>query len=180
MHRGDVFMQFRDLPGLIRKSETISRIGKIENVEGMLLEASGGRTSIGEIYMIYDERENRHIPAEVIGFKQNKIQMMSYEDTNGISSGSIVRSTKKRLKIPVGDFLKGRVIDAMGRPIFGERFSDSQFCYVENTYTNPLKRPPITERLDFGVKAIDGLLTIGKGQRIGIFQEMERNSFEMA
>ena len=157
MHRGDVFMQFRDLPGLIRKSETISRIGKIENVEGMLLEASGGRTSIGEIYMIYDERENRHIPAEVIGFKQNKIQMMSYEDTNGISSGSIVRSTKKRLKIPVGDFLKGRVIDAMGRPIFGERFS------------NPLKRPPITERLDFGVKAIDGLLTIGKGQRIGIF-----------
>lgn len=162
-------MQFRDLPGLIRKSETISRIGKIENVEGMLLEASGGRTSIGEIYMIYDERENRHIPAEVIGFKQNKIQMMSYEDTNGISSGSIVRSTKKRLKIPVGDFLKGRVIDAMGRPIFGERFSDSQFCYVENTYTNPLKRPPITERLDFGVKAIDGLLTIGKGQRIGIF-----------
>ena len=58
MHRGDVFMQFRDLPGLIRKSETISRIGKIENVEGMLLEASGGRTSIGEIYMIYDEREN--------------------------------------------------------------------------------------------------------------------------
>ena len=49
MHRGDVFMQFRDLPGLIRKSETISRIGKIENVEGMLLEASGGRTSIGEI-----------------------------------------------------------------------------------------------------------------------------------
>lgn len=169
MHRGDVFMQFRDLPGLIRKSETISRIGKIENVEGMLLEASGGRTSIGEIYMIYDERQNRHIPAEVIGFKQNKIQMMSYEDTNGISSGSIVRSTKKRLKIPVGDFLKGRVIDAMGRPIFGEMFSDSQFCYVENTYTNPLKRPPITERLDFGVKAIDGLLTIGKGQRIGIF-----------
>lgn len=159
----------KDLPGLIRKSETISHIGKIENVEGMLLEMSGGKTSIGDIHMIYDERGNRQIAAEVIGFKGDRIQLMAFEDINGISSGSIVRSTNKRLKIPVGDFQIGRVIDAMGRPIFGEPFENSGYCYVESNYINPLKRPPITERLDFGVKAIDGMLTIGKGQRIGIF-----------
>lgn len=159
----------KDLPGLIRKSETISHIGKIEKVEGMLLEMSGGRTSIGDIHIIYDERGGRQIPAEVIGFKNDRIQLMAYEDTNGISSGSIVRSTNKRLKIPVGNFQKGRVIDAVGRPIYGEEFKNPEYCYVESSYINPLKRPPITERLDFGVKAIDGLLTIGKGQRIGIF-----------
>lgn len=159
----------KDLPGLIRNSEVIGHIGKIENVEGMLLEMSGSKTSIGDIHMIYHERENRRIPAEVIGFKEGRIQLMAYEDTNGLSSGSIVRSTNKRLKIPVGNFQKGRVIDAMGRPIFGEPFGESDYCYVESNYINPLKRPPITERLDFGVKAIDGLLTIGKGQRIGIF-----------
>lgn len=159
----------KNLPGLIYKSETISHIGKIENIVGMSMEASGGRASIGDIEMIYDEKENKQIPAEVIGFKDDHIQLMAYENTNGISAGSFVRNTRRRLKVPVGDFLKGRIIDAMGNPIYGEPFEDPEYYYVENAYINPLSRPPITERMHFGVKAIDGLLTIGKGQRIGIF-----------
>jgi len=81
-----------------------------------------------------------------------------------------VRNTKHRLKIPVGEFLRGRIINAMGEPIDGKGdFSPTQFYTVNSSYTNPLSRPPIRERLEFGVKAIDGLNTIGKGQRIGIF-----------
>ena len=72
--------------------------------------------------------------------------------------------------MPVGNFLRGRIINALGEPLDGkEEFQPTQFYTVNSSYTNPLSRPPIRERLEFGVKAIDGLNTIGKGQRIGIF-----------
>jgi len=72
--------------------------------------------------------------------------------------------------MPVGDFLKGRIVDAQGMPIDGGApFPESEYYTVNNSYMNPLDRPPIRERLQFGIKAIDGLNTIGKGQRIGIF-----------
>ena len=134
------------------------------------METSGGRSGIGDIVMIYNEEQNRQMPAEVVGFKDGKIQIMTYEATSGISSGSFVRNTKRRLKVPVGDFLRGRIINALGEPIDGkEGFTASRFYTVNSPYTNPLNRPPIRERLEFGIKAIDGLNTIGKGQRIGIF-----------
>nr|WP_330371098.1 FliI/YscN family ATPase [Enterocloster clostridioformis] len=152
------------------KSETVGHIGKIENVVGMSMEASGGRSSIGDIVLIYNEEQNRQMPAEVVGFKDGRIQLMTYEATGGIASGSFVRNTRRRLKVPVGDFLKGRIINAMGRPIDGRNiFHANQYYTVNSPYTNPLDRPPIRDRLEFGIKAIDGLNTIGKGQRIGIF-----------
>lgn len=161
---------FEQIPKLIAKSETVDRIGKIENVVGMSMEASGGRSSIGDIVMIYNEEQNRQVPAEVVGFKDGKLQLMTYDATSGITSGSFVRNTKKRLRVPVGDFLRGRIINALGEPIDGgESFSPSQYYTVNSPYINPLNRPPIRERLEFGIKAIDGLNTIGKGQRIGIF-----------
>ena len=161
---------YESIPKLISKTETVGHIGKIENVVGMSMEASGGRSSIGDIVMIYNEEQNQQTPAEVVGFKEGKIQLMTYESTSGITSGSFVRNTKHRLKIPVGEFLRGRIINAMGEPIDGKGdFSPTQFYTVNSSYTNPLTRPPIRERLEFGVKAIDGLNTIGKGQRIGIF-----------
>ena len=114
--------------------------------------------------------QNRQMPAEVVGFKNGKIQLMTYEATSGITSGSFVRNTRRRLKVPVGDFLKGRIINALGEPIDGkEDFKPSRTYTVNSPYTNPLSRPPIRERLEFGIKAIDGFNTIGKGQRIGIF-----------
>lgn len=161
---------YESIPKLISKTETVGHIGKIENVVGMSMEASGGRSSIGDIVMIYNEEQNQQTPAEVVGFKEGKIQLMTYESTSGITSGSFVRNTKHRLKIPVGEFLRGRIINAMGEPIDGKgEFTPTQFYTVNSSYTNPLNRPPIRERLEFGVKAIDGLNTIGKGQRIGIF-----------
>ncbi len=161
---------FKDLSDLIMKTETIDHIGKIENIVGMSMEASGGKASIGDIAYIYNEDRKEQIPVEVVGFKDDKIQLMAYENMSGIAAGSFVRNTRRRLKIPVGDFLRGRIIDAKGEPMDGKGpFENPRYYYVENPYINPMTRPPISDTLEFGVKAIDGMNTIGKGQRIGIF-----------
>ncbi len=160
----------REIPKLIMQAETVNHIGRIENVVGMSMEASGGGANIGDIVMIYDEEQRRQIQAEVVGFKEDRVQLMAYESMNGIGNNSFVRNTRKRLKIPVGEFLRGRIIDALGRPMDGKGdFTSSRYYYAENPKINPLTRPRISEPLSFGVKAIDGLNTIGKGQRIGIF-----------
>ncbi|MCR4653036.1 MAG: FliI/YscN family ATPase [Eubacterium sp.] len=156
---------------LIRNADTVSHIGKIENIIGLSMEASGGKCSIGDIVEIYSEEMGREVAAEVVGFRDGRLQLMTYESNNGITSGSFVRNTGHRLRIPVGEFLKGRIINAIGEPIDGkEAFPNNcDFYTVNSGYSNPLSRPPIRNRLNMGVKAIDGLNTIGKGQRIGIF-----------
>ena len=108
---------FSKLPGLIQKADTVNYIGKIENVVGMAMESSGHRASIGDIAMVYNEEEHRQIPAEVVGFRDDRMQLMSYENVSGITAGSFVRNTKRRLKIPVGEFLRGRIIDAKGQVV---------------------------------------------------------------
>ena len=153
---------FKNMTSLVLESETISHIGKIENIVGMGIEASGGKASMGDISLIYNEGSNKQIPAEIVGFKDEKIFLMPYDNMSGISVGSFVRNTKQRLRIPVGDFLRGRAIDAMGNPIDGKgNFKAEEYYTVESPYINPLDRPPITEKMEFGVKAIDGTLTIG-------------------
>lgn len=161
---------FENMPGIIYNAETISHIGKIENIVGMTIEASGGKAAIGDICHIYSENERGQVLAEVVGFKNDRILLMPYDQMTGMSAGNFVRNTGQQLRIPVGDFLKGRIIDAMGRPIDGQApFETDQYFSIKSPYINPLTRPPIHERMDFGIKPIDGLLSIGKGQRIGIF-----------
>ncbi len=135
-----------------------------------MVEASGGNCGIGDISTIYSQDTKGQVLSEVIGFKDDRILLMPYESTSGITAGSFVRNTKQRLKIPVGDFLRGRVINALGQPMDGlGDFDPKEFYPVDDTYINPLERPPISEKMSFGIKAIDGMLTIGKGQRVGIF-----------
>lgn len=161
---------FKNMPDMIYNAETISHIGKIENIVGMTIEASGGKAAIGDICHIYSENARGQALAEVVGFKNDRILLMPYDNMTGLAAGNFVRNTRQQLKIPVGDFLKGRIIDALGRPIDGlSDFKPDQFFSIENPYINPLSRPPISERMDFGIKAIDGTLSIGKGQRVGIF-----------
>ncbi len=160
----------KDIPAMIKQAETANYIGRIENIIGMSMEASGSGANVGDIVLIYNDELRKQIPAEVVGFKQDKVQLMAYENIKGIGSNSFVRNTKKRLKIPVGEALRGRIIDALGQPMDDkEPFEAGRYYYVESPKINPMSRPPIRERLSFGIKAIDGLNTIGKGQRIGIF-----------
>lgn len=154
----------------IRDGDMLSRTGKIENIVGMSIEASGGRGAIGDICRIYSAESNSQVLAEVVGFKSDRMLLMPYQNMNGLAPGSFVRNTGRRLRLQVGDFLRGRIINAMGKPIDGlEPFPEGDSYYVDSPYINPLTRPPIRERVDFGVRAIDSTLTIGKGQRIGIF-----------
>ena len=155
----------------VQQAETISYTGKIENIVGMSIEASGGRAAVGDICRIYNGESGGQVLAEVVGFKNDHILLMPYSDMNGISAGNFVRNTGRRLTLTMGSFLRGRVINALGQPIDGgPPFSGGvSFCVDGANYINPLTRPPIREKMEFGVKAIDSMLTIGKGQRIGIF-----------
>ena len=151
-------------------AETYSLTGKIENIVGMSIEASGGQAAVGDICRIYNSISGRQVTAEVVGFKNNHVLLMPYSDMNGISAGSFVRNTGKQLSLQVGEFLRGRIINALGQPLDGKGAFENGVSYCTGgSYVNPLQRPPIRERMEFGIKAIDSMLTIGKGQRIGIF-----------
>ena len=154
----------------IQNADTFSLTGKIENIVGMSIEASGGYAAVGDICRIYNGETGEQVTAEVVGFKNDRVLLMPYSDMSGIAAGNFVRNTGKQLTLPMGPFLRGRIINALGHPIDGNGPLETNAAHcVEGKYINPLSRPAITERMEFGVKAIDGLLTIGKGQRIGIF-----------
>lgn len=154
----------------IAQVDPYRHLGKIDKIVGMMVESMGPATSIGEICKIYTTIGGGHVLAEVVGFRDNKVLLMPYEDLAGVAPGSIVESTGTKLSVPVSDELVGRTINSLGQPIdeFGE-VNNTHHIDVESPYSNPLNRPRIVDRMTFGVKPIDGLLTIGKGQRMGIF-----------
>jgi len=162
--------KLKKIQDTLAKEDFCTYIGKVKRISGMMIEATGSKYKIGEVCEISTDTAGKKIRAEVVGFNDGRVLLMPYEDIKGIGLGNSVISTKNKLKIPVGDFLIGRIVDATGQPIDdGEEFYCDEYCYVDNEYINPLSRPRIDSSLSFGVKAIDGLLTIGKGQRMGIF-----------
>ena len=146
------------------------RLGRVKNIAGMMIETTGIHAKIGDICTITGLDDDSSILAEVVGFRDESVLLMAYGDVKGVSPGSLVESTGCQLRVPVGDYLIGRTIDVTGKPIDGlGDFKPTQFYDVQGKCVNPLDRPRITERMTYGIKAIDGLLTIGKGQRMGIF-----------
>ena len=161
---------FKNAIRQVGQAETIGHTGKIENIVGMSIEASGAKAAVGDICRIYSDESSSQIAAEVVGFKNDHILLMPYAEMSGISAGYFVRNTGRQLELKVGMHLKGRIINALGQPIDEGPPLDAGTPYcIGGGYINPLTRPPIREKMEFGVKAIDGLLTIGKGQRMGIF-----------
>ena len=120
----------------VQQAQTISYTGKIENIVGMSIEASGGRAAVGDICRIYNGESGGQIMAEVVGFKNDRILLMPYASMSGISAGNFVRNTGRRLSLAMGPFLKGRVINALGQPIDGKGpfTGGTQFC-VEKEQT---------------------------------------------
>ncbi|HAQ41600.1 MAG TPA: flagellar protein export ATPase FliI [Clostridiales bacterium] len=162
--------KFKNIQEILAREDLSTNIGKVKRISGMMIEATGSKYKIGEVCEISTDTAEKTVRAEVVGFNDGRVLLMPYEDIKGIGLGNTVKSTKNKLKIPVGDFLIGRIVDATGQPIDeGEQFVSDEYCYVDNEYINPLSRPRIDSSLSFGVKAIDGMLTIGKGQRMGIF-----------
>lgn len=144
--------------------------GKISQAIGLTLEATGPRLSLGELcYVQTNYGDQQLVAAEVVGFKKNRILLMPLGNVEGIGPGSDLIATGTTLKVKVGMELIGRVLDGLGNPIDGQgRFRGEDTYPVINQPPNPLSRKRITEILPVGIKAIDGLNTIGKGQRMGI------------
>lgn len=147
----------------------IKEYGRVVKMVGLTLEASGLTANIGDIcYITGDNSEDRKI-AEVIGFRENRLLLMPYDDMTGVGIGSLVENTGTSFKVPVGEELLGKTLDGLGKPLDGSSLRYSNHYPSEAQPPDPLKRKLIDEVLPLGVKAVDGLLTVGKGQRIGIF-----------
>lgn len=150
--------------------ETFEHGGKVSQILGLTVEAVGLTTKLGDICRIYTESRDQFVLAEVVGFKDKKVLLMPFGDLPGVGPSSYVISTGRSLEVPVGSAYCGRVLDGLGRPIDGKGDIKPQGYYpIMNKPPNPMERSRITEQLPMGIKAIDSMLTLGKGQRVGIF-----------
>ena len=154
----------------IREAETVEYSGKVVKVVGLTVESNGPTVNMGDVCRIYASEGDGYVEAEVVGFKDQRVQLMPFGDMTGIGFGSRVVSTHEALSVPVSDELVGRVLDALGRPMDGgpEITEMARYC-VNNAPPNPLARARIQDVFPLGVRAIDGFLTAGRGQRLGIF-----------
>jgi flagellum-specific ATP synthase len=143
--------------------------GKVSKVVGLTIESEGPETHIGALCHIISHN-SRSVLAEVVGFRENHVLLMPIGDMSGIGPGSLVVAANRDLEVGVGQSLLGRVLDGLGNPIDGKGHINIEKYYpVSNVPPNPMTRPRIHQVLPLGVKCIDGLLTVGKGQRLGIF-----------
>lgn len=152
---------------------TFKKFGRVTRVVGLMIESQGPDSSIGDVCKIHvDTVKNGRqiILAEVVGFKDEIVVLMPFTSLREISIGCLVEGTGAPLEVKVGPELIGKVLDSMGNPIDGTILPRGLMSVpTEQDPPNPLTRPPINERLEVGVKAIDGMLTVGNGQRVGIF-----------
>ena len=154
----------------VKQKTYFKRLGKVVNVVGLTIESNGPDAKLDDLCrIIVDKDENRFIMAEVIGFKDGKTLLMPFETTEGIGSGCIVENMGYPLSVSVGEDLLGLTLDGLGRPIDGSEYIGTDTYRIDAPSPDPLSREIITEPLPLGVKAVDGLITLGKGQRIGIF-----------
>ncbi|AEF86514.1 flagellar protein export ATPase FliI [Treponema primitia ZAS-2] len=150
--------------------ETIKYVGHVIKVQGILIESLGPSAVIGEVCRIEVPRGKGVIQAEVVGLSNGIVQLMAYEDIEGIEIGNRVVASGAALGVAVSNKLLGRVLDAMGRPSDGKGEIDSPLQYPAiASPPPPLSRRRIKERIATGVRAIDGMLAAGRGQRLGIF-----------
>lgn len=154
----------------IERQELPKRVGQVTQVYGLMIESEGPDVSIGEKVEIYSSVSDAVVEAEVIGIKNNRVIMMPYKDIQGIKYGSEVISTGQGMTAPIGDGLLGRIIDPFGHPL--DESGDLKAAVNSATTKpaiNPLQRPPIKDRFETGVRVIDTLIPMGRGQRVGLF-----------
>ena len=144
--------------------------GKVTQVIGLVIESKGPNVSLGELCYIKSRFPNvAPIPAEVVGFREGLVLLMPIGEMQGIGPGCEVISAQKTLQVKVGMELLGRVLDGLGNPMDGKGPILSKTEYpLQAEPPDPLQRPRIKDSLYVGVRAIDGLITLGSGQRIGI------------
>jgi len=144
--------------------------GKVSQVVGLVIEGKGPVSSVGDAALIYPTDGRPPINAEVVGFREGKTLLMPLGELRGVGVGSKIISKKSVVNMGIGSGLLGRVIDGLGMPMDGKGELDStEYVPIYRETVNPLRKKMIAEPLDLGVRALNGLLTCGRGQRIGIF-----------
>lgn len=160
----------KEYSNIIKTTNSIREIGKVTEIIGLIIEADGPKSSIGDLCYIYNKLDEEPIWAEVVGFRTPKILLMPLGSMEGLQPGAIVVNTGSAMKIKVGEQLLGRVLDGLGRPIDNLGEINSQTLYSTHADAiNPLKRRRIEEPLSLGIRSVDSFVTVGKGQRLGIF-----------
>jgi flagellum-specific ATP synthase len=160
-----------DLIGQVDFIDSFKRYGRVKRVVGLMIESQGPEISIGDVCFIHVGTEKkRKIQAEVVGFNEENVILMPYTSIHDISPGSLVETTMKPLEIKAGPGLIGKVVDSLGMPLDQSSLPKGLASVpTEQNPPNPLSRPPISEPIEVGVRMIDSLLTVGNGQRVGIF-----------
>lgn len=154
----------------ISKTNSYKQYGKVTRVIGLMIESVGPATSIGDICSIHISKSNQSVLAEVVGFRDEYVLLMPFTPFHNISSGSLVESTQKPLQINIGSEMIGQVLNGIGQPLDGGNLPKGLKTFsTENEPPNPMNRPRINEPISTGVRSIDSLLTVGNGQRVGIF-----------
>ena len=163
-------MKLNELNEIINNSKSVSKIGKIVEIIGLTLIADGPVSSIGDLCHIVQDGIEGVIYCEVVGFRKDCVLLMPLGSIEGLRAGAKVVNTGTSMKIKVSETLLGRVLDGLGNPIDnkGEIIAD-EYYPTNAQIINPMDRKPIDEPLSLGLRAIDGLNTIGMGQRVGIF-----------
>src|ERR1700756_5040727 len=152
----------------LARVDPITEFGIVEKVVASTIESNGPNVTMGCVCWL--ENQGRRIPVEVVGFTEGKVIAMPLGKIDGVRQGDILQASGRTASIGMSELLQGRVLDGLGRPIDDSPLPavlDRQDLYAEPS--NPLSRAPIREPLQTGVRVIDGLLTCGLGQRIGIF-----------
>lgn len=166
----DININLEKFNTAIDHCKSMNMIGKVVQIVGLVIECNGPNVSMGELCYVHSHFEDvESLPAEVVGFREGYVLLMPLGETKGIGPGCQVVSAQKVLQVKVGPELLGRVIDGLGNPIDGKGPILCQKEYpIQADPPAPLERPVIKDSLYVGVRAIDGLITMGQGQRIGI------------
>jgi flagellum-specific ATP synthase len=161
----------KDLMEHVDFLDSFKRYGRVKRVVGLMIESQGPESSIGDVCFIHvGTKKKRRIQAEVVGFKDESVILMPYTSIHDISPGSLVETTMKPLEVKAGPGLIGKVVDSLGVPLDQSSLPKGLAAVpTEQDPPNPLSRPPISEPIEVGVRMIDSLLTVGSGQRVGIF-----------
>lgn len=163
-------MRAAELIEQIDHLDTFKHFGRVKRVVGIMIESQGPESSIGDVCFIHVGQKQRKIQAEVVGFKDENIILMPYTTVSDISPGSLVEASLKPLEVKVGQGLIGKTLDSLGNPLDHSDLPKGLASVpTEMEPPNPMERPPISEVIEVGVRTIDSLLTVGKGQRVGIF-----------
>ena len=160
----------------LSRFDPVKHNGMVAQVIGLVIESIGPRSMVGEICRIFHDRTSHHdtnnppVLAEVVGFRGDRVLLMPLGVMDGIKPGSEVVATRQAHQVAVGDALLGRMLDGLGVPMDGGRTLDlCDFTPVNATPPNSLTRPRVKHPLQVGVRALDGVLTLGQGQRMGVF-----------